>query len=123
MGLHAGEGIEGTAPLALGGLAAAEDFVQHVALGGVLDEGGAERVLGAFGHGGDTCVQVGGFDAVAAALHPDGADEGLDEVLLDRADGIEFLEVLGGQVFEIGGIFAGDDGGFGGEAELERVAA
>ena len=76
---------------------AAEDFVEDVALGGVLDDGGAEGVLGAFGHGGDAGIEVGGLDAIAALLHPDGADQGLDEVLLDGADGLELLEVLGGE--------------------------
>ena len=70
-----------------------------VALGGVVDEGDAEGVLGAFRHGGDAGIEVGGLDAIAAALHPDGADEVLDEVFLDGAGWIEFLEILGGDAF------------------------
>ena len=117
--LDVGEGGEGMAPVALGGLPPTEDLVEDVAVGGIFDEGGAEGELSALGQGGNAGVEVGCLDAVAAALHPDGLNHGVDEVFLDDGGGGEFLHILAAESVEFGGVFAGDDEGFGGEAQLE----
>ena len=120
--LKAAECVDGAVPVALGGLLAAEDLGESVAALGILSEDGAEGMLGLF-EGGHARGDDGGLDAVIAAAHPDGADDGFEEVGFDGADGVELLFIVGGELIELGGIFAGDDHGLGGKAELEGVAA
>ena len=50
-----------------------------------------------------------GFDAAEAALGPLGGDEGVDEGELDGVGGMEVEYECGGEGFEFGGVFAGDD--------------
>src|SRR5713226_8004291 len=57
---------------------------------------------------------VGGIDAAdaaEAALDPLGGDEGVDERELVGIGGVEVEEEIGGEGFEFGGVFAGDDVG------------
>jgi hypothetical protein len=72
---------------------------------------------------GEAGVDDGGLDAVIAADHPDGADDGFEKVGLDHADGLEVLLVVGSELIESGGILAGYDHGLRGDSEFERVAA
>jgi len=83
---------------------------------------GGTRMFGVL-EGGHARGDDRGLDAIIAAAHPDGADDGFEQVGFDGVDGVELLFVLGGELIEFGGIFAGDDHGLCGDAELEGVAA
>jgi hypothetical protein len=94
-----------------------------VAEGGIVLDGGVDEIgvreilVEAF----DLVIPELGFDAAEAALDPFGRDEGVDERELDGVGGAEVQEELGGEGFEFGGIFAGDDVRPGVDAGFEGV--
>jgi hypothetical protein len=94
-----------------------------VAEGGVVLDGGVEKIgVGEiFVEAFDLVIPELGFDAAEAALDPLGGDEGVDERELDGVGGVEVEHEGGGEGFEIGGIFAGDDVGPGVDAGFEGV--
>ena len=69
----------------------------------------------------DAIVPELGFDAAEAALDPLGGDEGVDEGELGGIGGLVLIVKRGGEGFEVGGIFAGDDVGPGVDAGFEGV--
>jgi hypothetical protein len=64
-----------------------------------------------------------GFDAAQTAELPIGVDERIDQETFEGSGGLELLVIIGGEGFEGGGIFAGDDLGFGVDSGLESVEA
>jgi hypothetical protein len=62
-----------------------------------------------------------GFDGAETADHPFVVDEGVDEVALARADGVELGIVFGGELGESFGIFTANDVGLGMNAGFEGV--
>ena len=64
-----------------------------------------------------------GFDAAQAAELPIGVDERIDQETFEGRGGLELLVIIGGEGVEGGGIFAGDDLGFGVNSGLESVEA
>ena len=108
--------------IALEGLLAAGDFVEGAGTFGVLDEDLAEGKFGGL-EGRQAGIEDLGFDAGKAALQPGGADEGLDELGFELGGGAELAVEVGGELFERGGVFAGDDKGLGVNAEFPGVAA
>jgi hypothetical protein len=64
-----------------------------------------------------------GLGFMEAAEEPIGVDEGIDEAALLGSGGLEALEIFGGEGFEIGGIFAGNDERLGVDAGLQRIHA
>jgi hypothetical protein len=93
-----------------------------------LSAGAAElgigAVPGAF-EGGNLAldaVQIG-LDGFEAALHPIGAEHGIDVEGFGGGLGAVLVEVLGGEGVVIGGVFAGDDDGGGVDAVLQSVEA
>jgi len=107
--LNAGERIEGV--------------VEGVAEWGIMLDGGVEEigVREIFVEAFDAIVPELGFDAAESALRPLGGDEGVDESDLVGVGGVEVEEVRGGEGFEFGGVFAGDDVGPRVDAGLEGV--
>jgi len=79
---------------------------RRIALDGRVDEFGAGEGLV---EDVDAVIPELGFDAAEATLVPLGGDEGVDERELDGIGRAEVEEVLFGEGFELGGIFAGDD--------------
>ena len=69
----------------------------------------------------DAVIPELGFDAAEAALDPLGGDESVDERELDGVGGLEVEHEHGGEGFEFGGVFAGDDVGPGIDAGFEGV--
>jgi len=129
-GLEVLEDFEGTEVHAIGGIDAALDAgegieggVESVAEGGIVLDGGVEEIgVGeVFVEAFDLVIPELGFDAAEAALGPLSGDEGVDERELDGIGGAEVEEELGGEGFEFGGIFAGDDVGPGVDAGFEGV--
>ena len=129
-GLEVLEGFEGAEVHAVGGIDAAlnagegiERVAEGVAEGGVVLDGGVDEV----GVGEvlvealDLVIPELGFDAAEAALGPLGGDEGVDEGELDGVGGVEVEKECGGEGFEFGGIFAGDDVRPGVDAGFEGV--
>jgi len=117
-GLEFLEGLEGTKVHAVGGIDATvnaaegvEGVLEGVAEGGVVLDGGVDEI----GVGEilvealDLVIPKLGFDAAEAALDPLGGDEGVDERELVWVGGAEVEHECGGEGFEFGGIFAGDD--------------
>ena len=82
--------LEGAAPIAVGGLLAAEEALEGVAGFGVLLEGGADGVFG-IGVSGGAQGDDFGFDAVVAVAHPMGADDVFEESGFHGSDGLEVL--------------------------------
>jgi hypothetical protein len=107
--VEAGEGVEGV--------------LESVAEGGaVLDLGVEKFGLGEiFVEAIDLVIPELGFDAAEAALDPFGGDEGVDERELGGIGGLVLIVKRGGEGFEVGGIFAGDDVGPGVDAGFEGV--
>ena len=64
----------------------------------------------------DLVIPKLGFDAAEAALDPLGGDEGVDERELRGIGGLVVEHECGGEGFELGGIFTGDDLGPGVDA-------
>jgi len=97
--------------------------MEGVAEGGIVLDGGVEEigVREVFVEAFDLVIPKLGFDAAEAALDPLGGDEGVDERELVGVGWKEVEEELGGEGFELGGIFAGDDVGPGVDAGLESV--
>ena len=62
-----------------------------------------------------------GFDAAEAALNPLGGDEGVDKGEFGGAGGAVVELKCGGEGFEFGGVFAGDDVGPGVDAGFQGV--
>ena len=50
-------------------------------------------------------------------------DEGIDQRVFQRSDGVELLAVIEGERFELGGVFAGDEEGTGVQAVFQGVEA
>lgn len=74
---------------------------------------------------GATCELVGeqaGFDGPDAAQPPAGDGHGLDQIHLDRAGGVELLDVGVEEELELFVGFGGEQDGLGGEAVAEAVA-
>jgi hypothetical protein len=97
--------------------------MESVAEGGIVLDGGVEEIgVGEiFVEAFDLVFPELGFDAAEAALGPLGGDEGVDESQLVGVGWDEVEEELGGEGFELGGIFAGDDVGPGVDAGFECV--
>jgi len=97
--------------------------MEGVAEGGIVLDGGVEEigVREVFVEAFDLVIPKLGFDAAEAALDPLGGDEGVDERELVGVGWKEVEEELGGEGFELGGIFAGDDVGPGVDAGFEGV--
>jgi hypothetical protein len=124
------EGFEGAEVHAAGGFDAAleagegfEGVLIGVAEGGIVLEGGVDKFVA-----GEVLVQgpdlVGpefGLDAAEAALGPLGGDEGIDKGELVGSGGPVVAEKRGGEGFEFGGVFAGNNVGAGMDAGFERV--
>ena len=72
--------------------------------------------------GAHAIVQVAGFDADDALDAVGGDGQTGDEVVLDLASGVEVYAVLIGERLEVGGVFAGQDGGCAGESVDGAVA-
>src|SRR5712671_4474411 len=90
--------------------------------GAVLDLGVEEFGLGEiFVEAIDLVIPKLGFYAAEAALDPFGGDEGVDEGEFGRCSGLVLIVKRGGEGFEFGGIFAGDDVGPGVDAGFEGV--
>ena len=107
--VEAGEGVEGV-------------LIGVAERGAVLDLGVEKFFAGEiFVEALDLVVPELGFDAAEAALDPFGGDEGVDERELDGAGGAVVVVKCGGEGFEFGGIFAGDDVGPGVDAGFEGV--
>jgi hypothetical protein len=117
-GLEILKGFEGAEVHAVGGIDTAlnagegiESVLIGVAEGGVVLDGGVDEI----GVGEilvealDLVIPELGFDAAEAALDPLGRDEGVDERKLDGVGGAKVEHECGGEGFEFGGIFAGDD--------------
>ena len=107
--VEAGEGLEGV-------------LVGMAERGIVLDLGVEELSAGkilveAF----DLIIPELGFDAAEAALDPLGGDEGVDKGEFGGAGWLVVVQVCGGEGFEFGGIFAGDDVGPGVDAGFQGV--
>ena len=119
--LVAFEELEGFTPIAGGGLLTAEEAVEGVAVLVVVIVGSADGEFGV-GVGRGAIVDDGGFDAEVAALQPLGDDGLVEETGFGGADGLVVGVVFGGELFEVFGVFAGDDEGFGIDAEFEGVA-
>ena len=85
--------------------------------GGVDEFGVGEVLIEAF----DAIVPELGFDAAEAALGPLGGDESVDERELDGIGGGEVEHECGGEGFEFGGVFTGDDVGPGVDAGFQGV--
>ncbi len=85
--------------------------MESVAEGGIVLDGGIDKigVRKVFVEAFDLIVPELGFDAAEAALDPLGGDEGVDQRELGGADGAVVEVESGGEGFEFGGIFAGDD--------------
>jgi hypothetical protein len=87
-------------------------------LDGGIDEIGVGKILV---EALDLVIPELGFNAAEAALDPLGGDEGVDEWELDGVGGAEVEHECGGEGFEFGGIFAGDDVGPGVDPGFESV--
>jgi hypothetical protein len=88
--------------------------------GTVAEEDGAE--VGAGGLGEEGAIELR-LDAAKAPLVPIGADHGVDVEGFGRVGRAEAGVVVADEGLVFGGIFAGDDNGFGVEAVLECVEA
>jgi hypothetical protein len=64
-----------------------------------------------------------GLGFVEAAKEPVGVNEGIDEAAFFGSGRLEAVEILGGEGFESGGIFAGDDEGLSVDSGLQRIHA
>ena len=120
-GLQVFELLEGISIIALGGIDAALEATE---VAGVMFEGSTEVVLvgveGALGSFDGSFPHMG-FGAAKAAEHPVGVDEDVDVEALVGSGGVEASVVVGGEGFEVGGGFSGDDFGFGIDAGFEGV--
>jgi hypothetical protein len=125
-GFDAAEFGAGFVPLAFGGLAAAEGFLEGVAVFAIGEIGSAERVwiLRIVGKdGGDDGGEDLFFDAFEAAHVPIGTDDGVAEGGLFGSFGSELFVVVlreGGESF---GVFAGEQDGLGINAGFQGVEA
>ena len=112
------EGFESAEEHAVGGIDAAveagegvESVLEGMAERGIVLDLGVEELsagkilVEAF----DLIIPELGFDAAEAALDPLGGDEGVDKRELDGAGGLVVEEELGGEGFEFGWVFTGDD--------------
>ena len=117
-GLEVVQGFEGTEEHAVGGIDAAlnagkgiERVLESVADRGIVLDGGVEEIgVGEiFVEAFDLVIPELGFDAAEAALDPFGGDEGVDERELRGIGGLIVEMECGGEGFELGGIFAGND--------------
>ena len=124
------QGFEGAEVQAVGGIDAAlntgegiEGGVEGMAERGVVLDGGIEEIGVAeiFVEAFDLVIPKLGFDAAEAALDPLGGDEGVYERELDGVRGMEVDHERGGEGFELGGVFAGDDVGPGVDSGFEGV--
>jgi hypothetical protein len=107
---------EGAEEAALSGFAAAEDAVERLASGGVLAVDNSERVLRGKRTGRarsgvlfELKAEELGLNAREAATVPIGLDQGVDEVSFEGTVGLELLIIFADELFELDGIFAGDD--------------
>ena len=107
-------------PIALGGLLAAEDFLEGIGADGVLEEGRAEGAVGGLNAIEDGVEELG-LDAGEAADVPVAADDGVDKQRFDGALRTELVVIGAGELLERGGVLAGDDQGLGIGAVLESV--
>jgi len=107
--VEAGEGVEGI----LIGMAE-----RGIVLDGGVDKIGVGKILvEAF----DLVIPELRFDAAETALGPFGGDEGVDEGEFGGAGRLVVVVECGGEGFEFGGIFAGDDVGPGVDAGFQGV--
>jgi len=119
--LVAFEELEGFTPIAGGGLLAAEEAVEGVAVLVVIIVGGADGVFG-IGVRGGAVFDDGGFDAERAAPHPQSVNGLVEELGFGGPDRLVGAVVFGGELFEVFGVFAGNDEGFRVDAEFEGIA-
>jgi len=68
-------------------------------------------------------VELADLNACDAAEAIGGDGHALEQVFLGLSLGVQFVAVAFGEVAEIGGVFAGQDGGFAGESVDGAVAA
>ena len=94
--------------------------MRSLAAGDLGEEYGGEGVAGRFGK--DGVVEVG-LDNLEAALVPIGADHGVDVEGFGGGLGVVLVHVFSDKGVVIGGVFAGDDDGFGVDAVLQGVEA
>ena len=119
-GAGAAEFVIGAVPGAFEGGDLALDADEEFGGGRLGEKGGGEGVAGRFGEEG--VVEVG-LDDLEAALVPIGAEHGIDVEGFGGGLGAVLVEVMGDEGLVIGGVFAGDDDGFGVDAMLQGVEA
>ena len=120
-GLEALEFLEGVAVVAVGGVDAALEAGEFVA---VAVAGLAKSDLVVEPPGGErTFLPDLGFDDAESAEEPFGVDEDVDEHTLLGGGGAEALVILGFEGFEVGEVFAADDLGFGVDAGFQGIHA
>jgi hypothetical protein len=129
-GLEILEGFERAEEHAVGSVDAAleagegvESVLEGMAERGVVLDGGVDKigVREVFVQALYLIIPELGFDAAEAALNPLGGDEGVDEGEFGGAGRLIVVVECGGEGFEFGGIFAGDDMGPGVDAGFQGV--
>ena len=129
-GLEFLEGFEGAEEHAVGGIDAAlnagkgvEGVLESMAEGGTVLDGGVDEfgMREIFVEAFDLVIPELRLDAAEAALDPLGGDEGVDKGEFGGAGRAVVELKCGGQGFELGGVFAGDDVGPGVNAGFEGV--
>jgi len=90
-----------------------------VAHGGLFVQGIETRLAGLF----DFMSPQFGFQPGEPLEQPIGANQRIDQEAFEPGGGHPILVIAGGHGFQFGGIFAGDDLGFGIDAGFERVEA
>jgi hypothetical protein len=123
--LQASEFLEGALIIALGGVHAVLEAGESLACHIIGSASERQEVLIAVAGSAGLGIPVPelGFDAAEAAEGPLGVDEDVDEAALLGGVGEEAVVVVGGEGFEVGGIFAGDDLRGGVDAGFDGVEA
>jgi hypothetical protein len=118
-GLEAAEFLEGVTVIAMGGIDAALEAAEIVAIGSV----GLRDSDFLFGHEAVDRAMFPelGFADTEAAEEPLGVDEGVDEHALFGSGGTEAVVIFSFESLEVDGFFAADDLRFGVDAGFEGI--
>ena len=101
----------------------AMEFIEDIGASGAAGEDQSQRGFGGRSRGREEGADDLRLDAGEAAAVPIGLDESLDEIVFQRANGVELLAVILREGFEGGGIFAGDDEGASLDAVFQGIEA